>query len=205
MAKYIRPYPSKDDQKGSDTIRYIEKFIRDLKPEKALDIGCGDGYLEEKFPDQIYGIDIEEDRIKKLQDSGVKNVQVGSATEIPSPDAAFDMVIAKDLIEHLGLEDVFAMFSEASRVLKSGGYFVITTWRDCQVFWDKVDHVRPYSNKWVQNLCRSGYYDFEIFYKKELSAGIPFFGILGLEKLSNFLADKFRFRVDHGIIVLKKK
>ncbi|PIP66293.1 hypothetical protein COW94_02590, partial [Candidatus Peregrinibacteria bacterium CG22_combo_CG10-13_8_21_14_all_44_10] len=140
---------------------YIEKFIKDLHPEKILDIGCGDGYLEEKYPDRITGIDIEPDRVADLKTRGLHNVQVGDATALSFDNHSFDMAIARDLIEHLHIEQVFAMFRSVLRVLKPNGVFVITTWRDCQIFWDKVDHIRPYSNKWVRNLCRYGMPDFD--------------------------------------------
>ncbi len=207
MAKkvYLRPCPSKVGQEQLDNVYYVEKFMRKFQPKKVLDIGCGDGYLEEGYPDLVVGIDIEKDRIDTLKKQGLDNVRVGDATDIPFEDESFDMVVAKNLIEHLDLEDVFTMLSEVSRVLKPGGHFVVTTWRNCQLFWDKVDHVRPYSNRWFHNLYQSGMTDFKIVCSKDLSAGIPLFGILKLNWLAYLLADKFRFRVDHGIIVLKKR
>jgi len=205
MSDIIRPCTPKADQAKIDTTRYIENFIREFSPKRVLDIGCGDGYLEDKYSDIMHGVDIDTTKVEKLKSQGLKNIFVSTATNLPFDDANFDMVIAKDLIEHLELADVFKMFPEVLRVLKPGGRFVVTTWRDCQQFWDKIDHIRPYSNKWVENLCKRGMSQFEVEYKKELSSGIPLFGILRLEWLAHILADKFKFRVDHGIIVIRKK
>ncbi|EKD48280.1 MAG: hypothetical protein ACD_65C00034G0002 [uncultured bacterium] len=205
MSGIIRPCTPKNDQARIDTTRYIESFIKKFSPKSVLDIGCGDGYLEEKYADVICGIDIDAAKIEKLKSQGLKNISVSSATDLKFDNDHFDMVIAKDLIEHLELNDVFKMFAEVFRVLKPGGRFVLTTWRDCQQFWDKIDHVRPYSNKWVANLCKRGMPGFEVEYQKELSAGIPLFGVLRLEWLAHILADKLKFRVDHGIVVIRKK
>ncbi len=202
---YIRSLPPKEATAKLHTTKYAMEMFDRFGCKKILDVGCGDAYFEETYPDRFTGIDIEENRVKAAVERGLSNVSVGDATEMKFPDASFDGILAKDILEHLYLEDAFKFMSEATRVLKPGGVFVIVTFRATQSFWDKPDHVRPYSNKWVMRVCCKELGAFEVADKRDYSAGIPGFGKLGLEWLSHILADKLKFNTDHGAITLKKK
>lgn len=105
-------------------------FPRNTK--SILDIGCntGRGGAELKRIKNdylIYGLDVVEDRLKRLPDNVYHQVILGSATDIPLPDDFFDAVVAGEFIEHLYSQDVLKTLAEVFRVLKTGGKFMLTT------------------------------------------------------------------------------
>ncbi len=99
-------------------------------PGRALDLGCGDGSLARILFDRLTdvrwtGIDIDPGDAASARDSGVyERVHVASASAVPEPDGAFDLVFANSSIEHM--DDLDAVLAEVRRVLRVGGRFVAT-------------------------------------------------------------------------------
>jgi ubiquinone/menaquinone biosynthesis C-methylase UbiE len=92
----------------------------------VLDVGCGRGKetvvrYRDRVPTSI-GIDISDDI--KFNDTINHRVK-GSAYHIPIKTGSIDLVVCQELIEHL--EHPQMLFEEASRVLKSGGVFILST------------------------------------------------------------------------------
>ncbi len=201
---FIRPIPQRKSTAKLHTTKYAIRMFDKFSCRKILDVGCGDAFFEEKFPDRFIGIDIERNRVNTARERGLKNVFLGDATKMMFKDNTFDGVLVKDIIEHLYLEQAFKFISEVTRVLKSGGIVIVVTFKATQNFWDKPDHVRPYSNRWVERVCCEELNAFEVVDKKDFSTGIPGFGKLRLEWFAHILADKFKFHTDHGIITLRR-
>ncbi len=100
--------------------RYVE-----LEGRRILDVGCGIGTYVEKFSqfgDQVFGIDIEEDRVRQGVERGLR-LAVSVAERLPFGDGAFDVVLLNEVIEHVADDRQTA--SEALRVLRPGGALVI--------------------------------------------------------------------------------
>ena len=91
-----------------------------------LDVGCGAGGLmaEAGVFGDVCGIDISSQAVGFCRGRGISKVHVGDATAIPYPTCSFDIVIAMDVVEHI--KDDRIALSEIHRVLKPGGYCVIT-------------------------------------------------------------------------------
>jgi 2-polyprenyl-6-hydroxyphenyl methylase/3-demethylubiquinone-9 3-methyltransferase len=96
----------------------------------VLDVGCGGGYLSEAVAELGYnvsGIDPSESSIFNAKIHANKSeleidYRVCSAFEICYLDNTFDVVIASDVLEHVG--DVAKALAEIHRVLKPGGKLV---------------------------------------------------------------------------------
>jgi len=85
-----------------------------------LDIGCGKKPYYEIFKNRVssyIGLD--------LKDGDVR----GSALNLPFPNEHFETVFSSMVLEHV--EDPLLMFKEAARVLKKGGYLILTA----PLFW----------------------------------------------------------------------
>lgn len=201
----IRSKPAAAVTKGLYSTRYAMALFREKGCHRVLDVGCGEAYLERAEPERYIGLDIEHRRLSEAHNLGAHNLVLGSAQHLPFRNEVFDGVLAKDVLEHFYLEEAFAFLQEVRRVLCRGGIFILTTTRANQNFWDKPDHVRPYSNKWVRRVLTQEMSAFEVLDMRELSAGIPGFGRLGLEPLAHALANYLGIRVGHGVISLIRR
>lgn len=94
---------------------------------RLLDIGCGAGNMMHHLSryGQVRGVEIDARPAAVARQRGY-SVDLGDAGRgLAYPDAAFDIVTALDVIEHN--RDDLSLLREACRVLKPGGYLVITT------------------------------------------------------------------------------
>ena len=97
---------------------------------KVLDAGCGDGGMSEvvkkNYPSvDMYGVDISKKGVGIAKKRGIKTKVADLNKKIPYGNNFFDFVIAHEVIEHLVDPDTF--LEESVRVLKKGGYLVVTT------------------------------------------------------------------------------
>lgn len=99
--------------------------------KRVLDVGCGAGYGSAELANtasSVTGIDISADAVayatEHYQRQNLQFQQAGAA-QLPFPDAAFDLVVAFEVIEHL--TDWEQLIAEARRVLSPGGQFVVST------------------------------------------------------------------------------
>ncbi len=99
--------------------------------KRVLDVGCGAGYGTNELAltaREATGIDVSSDAIEYAREHYVRDnlrYELGSATELPFPDASFDLVVAFEVIEHL--EEWSKLLTEARRVLAPGGQLVVST------------------------------------------------------------------------------
>jgi SAM-dependent methyltransferase len=99
-----------------------------------LELGCGDGILMERLSKdgatQLKGTtfrDRDDDYIRQREHPAYLRVDTGIDLNraLPYPDASFDVVYSTEVIEHV--EGHRNVVSEAARVLRPGGWFVLTT------------------------------------------------------------------------------
>jgi len=95
-----------------------------------LDLGCDDGRLTLKLAvkiatKDIYGVEIVDERINEAQNKGIKVKKFDLNHKFDYSDNFFDIVHANQVIEHIHNSDNFV--AEIYRVLKPGGYAVIST------------------------------------------------------------------------------
>jgi demethylmenaquinone methyltransferase / 2-methoxy-6-polyprenyl-1,4-benzoquinol methylase len=109
-----------------------------LKPASILDLCCGTGdmvfAIRKKLSDvRIVGYDFSESMLDIARKKGVKNkiscidFNQGDAAEMPFPTGAFDVVTIAFGFRNLTYENPScdAHVAEISRVLNSGGHFII--------------------------------------------------------------------------------
>lgn len=109
----------------------IAKILRDLKAERILDLGCGNGAISHYLHSQgfsVVGCDTDQGGIE-IARMGSSGAEFKLASVYDSSDslgeAAFDTVISTEVIEHLFLPGALPLFARS--VLKPNGHLVVTT------------------------------------------------------------------------------
>ncbi|RKD85924.1 class I SAM-dependent methyltransferase [Halopiger aswanensis] len=91
--------------------------------DRILDVGCGIGSLEERFPDhEMIGIDRSKAMIQAARDRVSAPLVLGDATALPIATASVDAVVFVSTLEFIPDSD--AVLAEATRVLASEGVLV---------------------------------------------------------------------------------
>jgi malonyl-CoA O-methyltransferase len=112
--------------------RPLLKMIGNVKNKKILDVGCGTGRITVRLLRRgaiVCGIDITKAMLEKAKKKVLKfknrcELKLGSAYQIPYPDAEFDVVVCSLVISHL--KNLDKVVGEMARVLKPNGEIVIS-------------------------------------------------------------------------------
>ncbi len=110
---------------GQDRRLNLIRQFAPLEGARILDIGCGLGVYVRKFrefSDRVYGIDIDEKRLREGART-TPGLMLSASETLPFRDAAFDVVVLNEVIEHV--RDDAATLAEALRVIRPGGHIVI--------------------------------------------------------------------------------
>lgn len=101
------------------------------KPVRLLDMGFGDGIYESSMNQsirkqcRITGIDISEKQLKRASKFLTRTYRVDLNSEnLPVKKQSCDIIIISEILEHVFSPD--HVLSEADRVLKTGGYILLT-------------------------------------------------------------------------------
>lgn len=97
--------------------------LPDRHQTRLLDLGCGWGNNLKFFLDEgvdAWGVDGSETAVKHCKGL-TANVKVGLLTDLPFSDEEFGVIVDRNSIHNNTLDDIQKCYSEAYRVLKSGG------------------------------------------------------------------------------------
>ncbi|MDW7772822.1 MAG: methyltransferase domain-containing protein [Desulfobulbaceae bacterium] len=121
---------TRDQKKACENMMEMLMAFLPEKKGRILDIACGKGattaYLQNYYPvGDIMGIDMSAKQIEVAQANapGCTFMQM-SATDLSFADESFDSVISVEAAFHFNTREDF--LKEACRVLKSGGYLVLS-------------------------------------------------------------------------------
>jgi SAM-dependent methyltransferase len=139
----------------------MEPLLPRIPDFRLLDVGCGAGNMMHHLSryGRVKGLEIDERPVKVAHQRGY-DVDLFDVTDpMPFDDHSFDVVTALDVIEHN--EDDLVILTDSYRVLKPGGYLIITVpafmW-----LWSHNDdinaHVRRYTATDIkQKLTQAGF------------------------------------------------
>lgn len=132
---HLRSWPTKNE------------LIAELtSPDQViLDIACGNGSilrdLKARGYQNLQGLEISNYAVNRLRSEGF-TMYHGGVPVLQLPDAAFDIVIASQVLEHIIRRHRFAQ--EIARVLKPGGRAFIFVPNNCLGPIDEPEHVIKY-------------------------------------------------------------
>jgi len=128
-----------------------------------VDVGCGEGALEfylanktRKPGPYIVMIDVDMKALKYakyiLGSKAIFDSICADATLIPLREGIIDLVIASEVIEHLKEYEDF--MCEIFRILKAGGYMILTTPSKSREAPSDPFHFKEFSDIELQKLCK---------------------------------------------------
>ena len=121
----------------------------DLRSARALEIGAGRGAFQDEVADYT-AIDLAASARQWVN----KPFARADATSLPFDDDAFDVIWSNYVLEHV--DDPEAMLSEIARVLRPGGYFLISARWQAGPWLSQGYPVRPYSDfNWRGKLIKA--------------------------------------------------
>ena len=158
----------------------INAILQNLPGNVLLDVGCGSGiFMRDAIELGKFAIGV--DYSKQMLAIAAKNLSVhsntqfkllfGTATKLPLKSHSVDILLASGLTDYLTKEEVQSFFAQIKRILKKGGYVVITFPRQESPFSflragfglilrQKLLHLPPmetaYSKNDIEKLCISG-------------------------------------------------
>jgi ubiquinone/menaquinone biosynthesis C-methylase UbiE len=114
--------------------QHVLELVALERGEWLLDAGCGTGMMALRIAAQhpncaVYGIDLSPKMIAVARRDAEKqglavDFRLGSITDLPYPDASFDVVTTNIMYHHLDLAEKRQAVSEVARILKPGGRYV---------------------------------------------------------------------------------
>lgn len=164
---FVEKYFSKryGDSIVSTIIRYVDVS------GVIADIGAGPGYIVEKMlrkGSKMIAVDTSSESLLVLENrlQGIPNfigVKKSSIDQIPLETGSVDGAILIEVIEHIANEGLQSMLTEVYRIIKPGGWVVITTPNEevlaenetmcpnCGCIYHAIQHVQSWSPSLLSN------------------------------------------------------
>lgn len=158
--------------------RILSKLDREGRGARVLDVGGRRSNYTIALPGRVLISDVpresalqhrldlgvtEEIRNRVLsRRSNVEGYVLDDMTQSSFPEASFDVVVAVEVLEHVEEDEKFVR--NVARVLKPGGYFVMTTPNGDSLRVPYADHKRHYEREQLRALLAGSFVNVQVRY-----------------------------------------
>jgi len=122
---------------------YFSKHLPAGKDALILDMGCGDGnfvyWLHQEGYKNTNGIDISQEQINSGKSMGIDKLQCVDMMQFLNENhTKYDLIIARDVIEHFTRNEVFEILPLVNKNLKEGGRFIMQVPNGQGIFYTSI-------------------------------------------------------------------
>ncbi len=116
---------------------------------RILDVGCGAGKTMDMLSDfgTVWGLDMSKTALSFCKKRGFRKLRLGDAADTGFDDSFFDAITLLDVLEHT---DEDKTLRETGRILKKGGYIIITV-PAYQWLWSRWDEVLRHRKRYSKS------------------------------------------------------
>lgn len=193
----------KQDGMTIDRIKIAFKFLP-ISVKKVLDIGAGNGFIEELLIQnkniKIFGNDISGDAIKNLKNKFKGEFRKESIYKMRYPKKTFNAILMLEVLEHVPPSKVFSVLSKVRKILRKRGSLIVSvpTNEGLQKMKGNLSgHVRTYTENLVRAELKIA--GFKVFKLQTLYAFKNFYAFKKIS--SKFLRNKWK---PNDIVILAK-
>lgn len=108
--------------------RFVQPYVKD---KVVLDIGCWSGQIEKlamKDVKEIYGVDPGKEAVEFAKKHVSRaHFSIASINNLPFKNSYFDVALLLEVLEHIPKGTEIIGLREINRVLKKGGFLLLTT------------------------------------------------------------------------------
>lgn len=177
---------------------YFYEFLPDNKSAIILDAGCGYGgfvfWLQELDYKDTAGIDLSKELITIGKSIGIKNIiQRDIFEQLKQNENKYDVIICRDVLEHLTKDQVFEIFGLFFHALKPTGKLILQvpngfSLNHSKIFYSDVTHETLFSEAILNQIAlATGFNNLVIKEVTPAPKGINSFGRYYLWKIIRFL------------------
>ena len=165
---------------------YFGIFLPLDKNSEILDIGCGNGsliyWLHQQGFEKAAGVDLSDEQIRKAAHLGIKNIIKSDFKYfLGEKENFYDVVFARDVLEHFTKEEILDILISVRRALKIGGVFIAQTVNAENLLWGRLRHadfthdIAFTKESARQTLLISGFSDVQIYPQRPVAHGLKSF------------------------------
>ncbi len=110
---------------------YLQGFLPEDKKASILEPACGNGaflyYLKSRGYENIRGVDISPEQVQLSRQVIPDVIEDDIIHHLTTSEAAYDLIVALDIIEHLFKDEALQFIDCCTRALQPGGRLILQT------------------------------------------------------------------------------
>lgn len=130
-----RSASNEENYKSKQSLAILEYYFRGWLPGRhdaaICDLGCGDGgllgWLAGRGYGDLTGVDLSPEQLARAPVGAARFLRGDALEHLAGLAARYDLIIARDLVEHLTKDELLRFFAACRAALRPGGRLIVQT------------------------------------------------------------------------------